>query len=281
MMDIQYSLLALSNHSVKNRALKKALLLESSAAAQSQIWTELEALGASESDHLKKGRELHEQLLERDIQLITYGSAAYPQRLYQDEFAPLWIQVVGNAEVLKRPLLGAVGSRDATQLTYQWVQTHLMEFLSLTQTATLSGGARGVDQWVHGVSIRKGLPTVAVIPSGLAQIYPQNLQGWLEPILENGGCMVSEFSLFQPMQKHLFHQRNHLIAALASKVLLLEGRRRSGSLITAQRAIALGRELAVIPGHPLENNFAGVLDLVFEGASPLRDGVDLRLWFEN
>lgn len=281
MNEIELCLLSLSAHNLKYSPLKKSLMRFYSQKFSDDVWLELENLGVIKNQSLEVGCQIFETLEKQGIKVIFYGSAGYPPQLYADEFSPLWFQAWGHTEVLHKPLLAAVGSRDASPLTQEWIQSHLVEFLSITGTITLSGGARGVDQWVHGASVRKGLPTVVVLPSGLGRIYPRNLEDWTLPILERGGCLVSEFPFEQSMQKYLFHQRNHLIASLSHKALLLEGRKRSGSLITAQRAISLGKDLAVIPGHPLDPHFSGVLDLIFEGAQLIRDSTDLNLWFTN
>lgn len=281
MQEIEYYLLNIPAHGLKNATLKQALLKFYQTGESRSLTQVLEESRFLSASYLQKAKQHHQELQSQEILFVPFGSAQYPHKLYNDEFAPLWLQVIGDAKILQKPLLGAVGSRDARPMTSDWIQTHMMEFLSLTGVTTLSGGARGVDQWIHSVSLRKALPTVVVLPSGLGAMYPHGFNEWVKPIVDCGGCIVSEYFYSQSMQKHLFHQRNHLIASLSHKVLLLEGRRRSGSLITAQRAISLGRELAVIPGHPLDPNFTGVLDLVFEGASFVRDGFDLKIWFEN
>lgn len=83
------------------------------------------------------------------------------------------------------------------------------------------------------------------------------------------------------MRKHFFHDRNRLIAGLGTMTLLVEARRRSGSLLTAQKTLQLGKTVLVIPGHPCDNSHLGNLDLFTEGATPIRDAQDLSMYFRS
>jgi len=103
----------------------------------------------------------------------------------------------------------------------------------------------------------------------------------MNAVIEGGGCFVSEYDFSQAMHKYLFHHRNRLIAALGAATLLVEARRKSGTLITAQQAAQLGRSVWVVPGHPQDPHFAGCLDLLSEGALMIRDAQDLSMYFSS
>ena len=83
------------------------------------------------------------------------------------------------------------------------------------------------------------------------------------------------------MHKHLFHHRNRLIAALGRASLIVEARKRSGTLITAQQAAQLGRPVWGVPWHPRDPNFQGSLDLLSEWAQLVRDAQDLSMFFHS
>lgn len=92
---------------------------------------------------------------------------------------------------------------------------------------------------------------------------------------------MSEYPYEQEMRKQHFHDRNRLIAGLGNMTLLVEARRRSGSLITAQRTIELGKTVLIVPGHPCDGSHLGNLDLLTDGASPVRDAQDLSMFFRE
>ncbi len=131
------------------------------------------------------------------------------------------------------------------------------------------------------IGSEKNTNTVVVVPSGLGCLYPDTLKEWITPVLNQGGCFLSEYAFEQKMHKHLFHHRNRLIAALGKATLLVEARKRSGTLITAHQAIQLGRPLWVVPGHPHDPHFSGSLDLLSEGAVMIRDAQDLSMYFTS
>jgi DNA processing protein len=77
------------------------------------------------------------------------------------------------------------------------------------------------------------------------------------------------------MLKHHFHQRNRLIAILGQVLFVVEAKRKSGSLITAKYAMDYGKDVLILPSSPMEENKVGTLDLLFDGALPIRDDIDL------
>lgn len=211
------------------------------------------------------------------IQLVCYGEDLYPASCYLMMDPPLTLSYIGAPAWLSEKNLAVVGSREPCFESVQWMEKEFAPFCEQERICVVSGGARGIDQKSHSVALRKGLPTIAVLPSGLESIYPESLKEWIEPIINNGGCLLSEYAYEQKMHKHLFHHRNRLIAALGKATLLVEARKRSGTLITAQQSLNLGRPVWIVPGHPLDPHFAGSLDLLMEGAQAVRDAQDLSM----
>ena len=101
----------------------------------------------------------------------------------------------------------------------------------------------------------------------------------MQAIVEQGGCLLSEYDHAMPMQKYLFPHRNRLIAALGLATVIIEARLRSGTLITAEQACQAGRPVWVLPGHPQDPHFSGSLQLLMEGATMIRHAEDLRALF--
>jgi DNA processing protein len=160
-----------------------------------------------------------------------------------------------------------------------WMENHLSAFLRTTSAVVVSGGARGIDQRAHRLAIRSGCPTVVFLPSGLARPYPDEWRTWKDDILAAGGAVLSHYPPFQEIRRFHFEERNRLIAAMGRILFVVEARRRSGSSMTARLAADLGRTVCVLPGHPADPRAGGTIDLLFDGAAPIRDATDLALQF--
>ena len=209
-------------------------------------------------------------------EILHPAHVAYPSEFSLLEKPPLFMSLVGSAVWKERPCLSIVGSREPKVESLEWMDIHLAGFLKRhPKTVVVSGGARGIDRRAHLCSLRAELPTVVFLPSGIGNPYPNDIREFFEPVIESGGAIVSPFSPFQEVRKRSFEDRNRLIAAMGSALFVVEGRRRSGSLMTARLAIELGREVAVLPGFPGDRGSAGVLDLLCDGATPIRDEMDL------
>ncbi|WP_291516358.1 DNA-processing protein DprA [Bdellovibrio sp. ArHS] len=213
------------------------------------------------------------------VQMLCYGEALYPSSCYWMEEPPLTLTYLGSAAWLTERTLAVVGSREPTFESMQWMEKEFALFCEKEKPCVVSGGARGIDQKSHATALRKDTTTIVVLPSGLGHLYPANLQEWMVPILNGGGCFLSEYAYEQKMHKHLFHHRNRLIAALGKASLLVEAKKRSGTLITAQQSLQLGRPVWVVPGHPLDPHFSGSLELLMDGALLVRDAQDLSMHF--
>ncbi len=235
-------------------------------------------LGKETGEILSRWREaerLVQWCYEQGIQILHPWHCDYPTRFKGLERPPVFLNVWGDLPWLGRPGLSIVGAREPTQLAMQWMEHHLPSTLSSNKIYTVSGGARGVDQKAHALSLRAGAPTVAFLPAGLAQPYPADFRSWFQSIRESGGAIVSEFSPHTTMRKAHFERRNRMIAALGCGVFVVEAARRSGSMMTARLALETGVPVCVLPASPLEPRAAGTNDLLFDGASLIRDAEDL------
>lgn len=221
------------------------------------------------------------QSLEMGHFLLYPGHEFYPQAFLELTEVPYLLRWMGSPVWLTLPGISIVGSREASTLSLQWMSQELSPFLSQKKCFTASGGARGVDQKIHALSVLTEVPTVVFLPSGMSNLYPQQLKEWISPILSGGGAFVSEYEDNMPMHKNHFIQRNRLISAIGKATLIIEAKRRSGTMLTARQAIEQHRPVWVIPGHPLEKRYQGSLDLISEGATPVRDAEDLSVLFDS
>jgi DNA processing protein len=139
----------------------------------------------------------------------------------------------------------------------------------------ISGLARGVDTVAHEAALAAGGRTIAVLGSGLAQLFPAENIALAEKIAEGRGAVVSEFPLHTPPDKQTFPQRNRIVAAWSQALVVTECARKSGSLITANLAGDYGRPVYAVPGPIDSESSAGCNQLIREGATLVTSGGDI------
>lgn len=211
------------------------------------------------------------------IQRLRYGELDYPEEFKLLVDPPLVFSYIGEA-VWKQNKIAIVGSRRPSQKTLWWLRKELREMLDSHQLVSVSGGAIGVDQLVHQASVDLKMPTIAILPSGIGNLYPKSFTPLVKNILSHGGCLLSEFEDQLGVYRHHFSYRNRLIAALGKVTVIVEAREKSGTLITAHRALEMGKDLFVVPGHPLDESFLGSLQVLKMGAHMLTSADDLNYW---
>jgi DNA processing protein len=221
----------------------------------------------------------YELLQKKNLFLLYPNHEFYPKDFLTLEKPPLYLAVKGSLSILQQPRVSVVGSRHPSARVLDWMDRHLSPLVN-EECVLVSGAARGVDQRAHAICLRKKKPTIAFLPSGLMQAYPQEFQKWIDKIVEYGGAVLSEYPCNQYIHSHHFHERNRMIATLGYFLLVCEARRRSGSIMTARLAIENSKCVSVVPSFPEETSNQGCVDLLFQGAFPIRDFQDLRGLYE-
>ena len=205
------------------------------------------------------------------VSLIAPGEAGYPPRLTELDDAPPLLGVRGIVDVLMRPMIAIVGSRNASAAGLKFAQV-LARDLSEAGFVVVSGLARGIDQAAHRASIEGG--TLAVLAGGHDRIYPPEHTDLLTAILVHGAA-ISEMPLGYVARAHDFPRRNRLVAGVSLGVVVVEAALRSGSLITARLANEQGREVFAVPGSPLDPRAAGTNGLIKQGATLITEASDV------
>src|SRR5229473_1683295 len=206
------------------------------------------------------------------VTLVAPGEAGYPPRLAVLDDAPPLLGVRGAHDVLMRPVIAIVGSRNASGAGLKFAGT-LARDLGEAGFVIASGLARGIDQAAHRASIESG--TVAVLAGGHDKVYPPEHEDLLATIIETGGAAISEMPLGHVPRARDFPRRNRLISGVALGVVVVEAAHRSGSLITARIAAEQGREVFAVPGSPLDPRAAGTNDLIKQGATLTTEAADV------
>jgi DNA processing protein len=177
------------------------------------------------------------------------------------------LNILGEIKELDSRAIAVVGSREATtrglELTEKFVKELVKENITI-----VSGLARGIDTQAHKMTIKYGGRTIAVLGSGLNSIYPPENKSLAEEIAKNG-AVVSGFELNAKPLPQNFLARNQLIVKLSQAVLVIEGKRRSGTISTANHAANEGKDVYAIPGSEATDWLIG------EGAIAVNSPIDL------
>lgn len=209
-----------------------------------------------------------------DNHLLTLADSDYPHLLRQTARAPVVLFVTGAPSSLWLPQIAIVGSRNPTTGGLR----NAGEFaaaLAGSGFAITSGMAMGIDEKAHRSALDAGQPTIAVAGTGLDQVYPARHRDLAYEIAQSGGALVSEFPTGTPPRPANFPQRNRIISGLSLATLVVEGGKRSGSLITARMATEQGREVFAIPGS-IHNPLArGCHQLIRQGATLVDDCTEM------
>ncbi|UWR23410.1 DNA-processing protein DprA [Sulfitobacter sp. S190] len=203
--------------------------------------------------------------------LVERGDALYPALLAEREDAPPFMWVVGDTDILTRPMISLVGARNASSLGLRMART-LAQDLSKAGYVVVSGLARGIDAAAHAAALPHG--TLAVQAGGVDILYPAENAALARDIGQNG-LRVSEQPMgLNPIARH-FPARNRIIAGLSQATLVVEAAAKSGSLITARDAVDQGRDVLAVPGHPFDARASGCNMLIRDGATLIRNASDV------
>jgi len=212
-------------------------------------------------------------LRESGAQVVLWGEKNYPPQLATTRGAPAALYVCGDVAVLKAPQLAMVGARRASP-PGRAIARELAGALTRAGLTITSGLAIGIDAASHEGALAVGGRTVAVLGSGLDHVYPPGNAPLAERI-RAAGALVSEFPPRTQPQPQNFPRRNRIISGLALGTLVVEAAHRSGSLITAQRALDQGREVFAVPGSIRSTLSQGCHHLIREGAHLVEGAADV------
>jgi DNA processing protein len=205
--------------------------------------------------------------------MLTLADNDYPRSLLDIADPPPILYAKGRLELLTRPALAVVGSRNATAQGVTNAE-RFSEALSIAGLTIISGMALGIDTAAHEGSLRGSGSTVAVIGTGPDIVYPARNRPLAHRIAENG-CLLSEYALGTPAIASNFPRRNRIISGLAQGVLVVEAAAQSGSLITARMAGEQGRDVFAIPGSIHSPLAKGCHLLIKQGAKLVESAQDI------
>jgi DNA processing protein len=224
--------------------------------------------------HEKAAKELEKvKNIGGDVLILDDGG--YPYLLREIADPPITLYVKGDWQAcFDQPCVAVVGSRRCS--TYgENASEMLSRDLAANGICIVSGLARGIDTAAHRGAIAGRGKTIAVLGTGIDQVYPKENAKLVDEILASGGAVVSQFPLGTPPLKDNFPYRNRIISGLSLAILLVEASERSGSLITARLAMEQNREVMAVPGNITSKNSFGTNYLIKSGAKLVQQWQDV------
>lgn len=230
-----------------------------------------------EGKHRQNIDKFKSYLEKKKIKLVCMNSEEYPESLRHIDNKPAYLYVRGKLENLYDDNVAVVGSRKASAYG-KFVSRKISKEIADRNVNVVSGLAIGIDKYAHLGALDSNIgKTIAVLGTGVSdnEMYPFENKKVFERILESGGTVISEFKLGTKPEKYNFPLRNRIISGLAKKVIVVEAKEKSGSLITVDYALEQGKEIYAIPGNITSENSVGTNKLIEEGAYILNKIDDL------
>ena len=206
-----------------------------------------------------------------EIRTIGKDDDEYPHRLEKLGDAPSTLRVWGK--LIPVPLVALVGTRKADSRMLRFT-TELATELVTRDIGVISGGALGIDTAAHEGALKGGGVTIAVLGSGMSQLFPKKNNELFQKI-STSGAVISEFPDCTPPSRWTFPKRNRLVAAMATAVIVIQAPLRSGAMITARISREIGVPLGAVPGAPTDPLATGCHQLIRGGAALISSAAEV------
>ncbi|MBR0023608.1 MAG: DNA-processing protein DprA [Muribaculaceae bacterium] len=220
--------------------------LKSITRSSSKVWER-----AHRDEMLRKAERELEFVESKNIKVLYFTDADFPQRLLNASDAPVLLYTIGSCDLNAKHVISIVGTRRSTHYGATFCDK-LVEGLSLlfdNDLVIVSGLAFGSDINAHRAALRYGIPTVGVQACGLNKIYPANHRNDAAHMVQQGGAVVSDYMSQDAIHSGNFLARNRIIAALSDCTVVVESAVKGGSLVTANIAASYSRDVFAVPGR--------------------------------
>lgn len=226
-----------------------------------------------------KLKEAYARLKEQDIRFIPWYCRDYPKKLLQIPGHPFAVFVKGSLPDEKKSSVAIIGARDCSEYG-RAVAKHFGEALAKHGIQIISGMAYGIDGIGQTAAVAAGGRSYGVLGCGVDICYPASNRRLYGSLAENGG-LISEYCPGTRPVSRLFPPRNRIISGLSDVVIVIEARKKSGTLITVDMALEQGKEILVVPGRITDPLSAGCNSLLKQGASPILTVEDALLLLDE
>ncbi len=212
------------------------------------------------------------ELIKREINILDKEEPEYPLRLKETGSPPKRIYCIGGLPDDDRPSVAIIGARNCSGYGRQMAREFAMEIAG-AGIQVISGMATGIDGIAQNGALAAGGKSFAVLGGGVDICYPKENSRLYEALLDNGGVISEHEPGTEPIAR-FFASRNRIISALSDAVLVIEARRRSGTLITVGFALDQGKDVYALPGRVNDSLSCGCNELIKDGAYPLINPYD-------
>ncbi len=203
-----------------------------------------------------------------NYRVIRIEDEEYPEKLRRITNPPEQLYCVGDVELLNNDSIAIIGCRNASPYGYK-IAKIFADGISKKGVTIISGLARGIDSEAHKYSVNNVGKTIAVLGCGLDIIYPKENEELYKEIISNGGLIITEFDFGTKPLKENFPQRNRIVSGLSDGVIVIEAKRKSGTMITVDYALEQGKDVYAVPGNIDSINSTGTNELIKQGATPI------------
>ncbi len=222
------------------------------------------------------GNKIIEEKIKKCNAITIMDVNLYPDKLRNSSKPPFVLFYKGDISLLnKEHILAVVGSRNNSKYGEESCYNLLRG--AKKESIIISGLARGIDTISHKAALKNNFKTIAVLGSGIDNIYPEENVILVDKIISNGGLVISEYPFDVDPDKEHFLARNRIIAALCDGLLLVESFTRSGALNTSLVALNEGKTIGCVPSLIGKNSNCN--KLIKDGASLIETSEDLNAIF--
>lgn len=223
------------------------------------------------AEYLKESKktdweEMYGKMLEKGIELTLRTEENYPDSLQPLLDAPYGLYHIGKLpeETL---CVAVIGARSCSRYGLE-VARELGAQLARASVPVISGMARGIDGAAQWSALQNGGKSYAVLGCGVDICYPKENEPLYERLKENG-TLISEYPPGTEGLPWRFPYRNRIISGLCRALVVVEARKRSGTLITTEYALEYGRDIYAVPGRMTDSLSEGCNELIQNGAAIL------------
>lgn len=234
-------------------------------------------------EFVEEAKKINDFILRSGIQVLRFDDVIFPLQLKSFDDYPFMIFLRGDRNLLSYKMAAVIGTRKPSEIGKE-VTCTMVQTLKPFNYAVVSGLAKGIDSIAHQAALDIKIPTIGILGCGIDMIYPKESRQLAVKMIESGNLLISEYPPGSRPHRWHFPERNRLIAALSSIVLLVEApTTHSGTIITAHKAIEYGKTLGVyLPAEDKKEYFCGNITFLNDEAGfPLRNREDLKIMLEN
>lgn len=188
--------------------------------------------------------ELYDKIINSDLYVITVFDENYPKKLeVMGKKRPLILYIKGNVEALTKNNIAIIGTRKPSKLSQEFEEGLVKNIVNNSQRVIVSGLALGCDKIAHKTTVDENKITVAILPSGVDVITPASNKKLANDIIENNGCLVSEYEPNAKAFKRTYVERDQIVAAFSDATFVVECGVKSGTMHTVNAARKLNKQI--------------------------------------